>query len=896
VNVPEPILPLPSPNHLPRQQPRQQPRAQAPRWTPVALAACHLACGLWWGVQGAHAAEAAASTGQASTGQAGTTGQRAPAKVASGTWPFSLSFPPALTGATEPHNGQEPLFFSADVLDGEADVRTRAKGNVRLRQGNLRVQADELTHTMANNTATAEGHVLITKNGNAFWGPKLTIQLDALTGEFIKPHFWLASTKAGGEAERVEFMGENRLRAQHTSYSSCRPEDLPDGTPGEPDWSLKTSDIDLDFERNEGRARNAVIWFKGVPILAAPTLTFPLNEARKSGWLPPSFDYDTKSGFELTAPYYWNIAPNRDMTIAPMLSTRRGAGLDTEYRYLSRLDEGSVHVFGIPDDRVAKQGRSLVDFRHKGQFEEGNSLARNGYDLRWRHVSDDDYWKDFPHNLPTLTPRLYESHAGFERQLNARKWGLGDSQTTLYASVQRWQTLRDLSPATATEAALSAVEAPYRREPQMGVRSRSGHETGTVWAAQAEFNRFAHSDPTKPTGNRLHATGQVSRTFNVGGLQMSPRLSMQATSYDMDQALTNGQRGATRALPTLSLDSGMAFERPVSLFDKSLTQTLEPRLQYVRTPYRDQSMLPLFDSATRDFNHYAIYSENAFTGADRVNDANQITLGVTSRLIDQLDGTEALRLGVVQKLLLADQRINPDGDGPITQRLSDLLLLGSTNVLKHWTLDSFLQFNAQNHATSRGLMSARYSPGSWRTLYFGYNYTRGSTGQLELGWQWPLAGVMPSLTGFQRNEPQASVPGMSAPVAAAAPSAVAQAISQATGNSVSGCGGTWYGVGRLNYNTRDRLMTTSLVGVEYDAGCWIGRVVAERISTGRTQASTRIMFQLELSGLSRISLGSNPLRSLRENIPGYRMLRDERTTASPADASTGPAPYSDSDD
>jgi LPS-assembly protein len=788
-------------------------------------------------------------------------GDVASAPAASPSAPLRLSFSlPAPQG--DPHNGKLPLFFEADHLEGESGSRTRATGSVRLRQGGLRVRADELTHTQSDNTARALGHVVITRNGNIFSGPELMLKLDTLEGEFIRPHFWFARTKAGGQAEHVQFLGQNRLRADKTSYSSCTPDTLPDGTLAEPDWSLKTSSVYLDFDANEGTADNAVIWFKGVPILAAPKLTFPLNDARKSGWLPPSFDFDSKSGFEMSAPYYWNIAPNKDMTLAPTLSVRRGMGLDTEYRYLAPRDEGVLHVVGLPDDRVAMRSRGLLDFAHKGSLEEGNLLSQTRYDLRWLRVSDDNYWKDFPHGLPSLTPRLYDSHANVERQLNSRNWGLGDSQTTLYGSVQSWQTLRDLDPLA--DPTLSRIDTPYRREPQLGVRSRSGNDTGLVWAMQGEFNRFTNPDTTKPGGNRVHGVGQLSRTYNLAGLNLTPKVSLNATSYEMDQAMSNGQRNASRVLPTFSLDSSLVMERPVHLFSRDLTQTLEPRLQYVRTPYKDQGFLPLFDSAPRDFNQYAIYSENAYTGVDRISDANQVTLGVTSRLLDDATGAEALRLGVVQKLLLADQRINPDGPEPITQRLSDLLLLGSTSVIPNWTFDSSAQFNAQNHAMSRGLFGVRYSPGPWRTVGAAYRYTRDASEQLDLGWQWPLAGPVRSTAAQVRDEALADPLNLSG--------------RRASGNS---CGGTWYSVGRMSYSMRDSRLTDALLGVEYDAGCWIGRVVAQRTSVGRTQASTRIMFQLELSGLSRISLGSNPLRTLKENIPGYRLLQDDSVAVPP---------------
>jgi len=466
---------------------------------------------------------------------------------------------------------------------------------------------------------------------------------------------------------------------------------------------------------------------------------------------------------------------------------------------------------------------------------------------------------------------LYDSHVNVERQLNSRNWGLGDSQTTLYGGVQSWQTLRDLDPKS--DPVASGIESPYRREPQLGIRSRSGNDTGLVWSMQGEFNRFTNADPTKPIGNRVNAVGQLSYLANIGGLSLTPKISLNSTTYDMDQPLAStGNRSASRTLPTFSLDSGLTMERPLHIFDKDVIQTLEPRIQYVRTPYKDQSGLPLFDSAPRDFNQYAIYSENAFTGVDRISDANQVTMGLTSRLLDPQNGAEALRLGVVQKLLLSDQRINPNGDGPITQRLSDLLLLGSTSVIPNWTVDGTMQFNAQNHAAERGVMGVRYSPGAWRTIAASYNYTRNASGQVDLGWQWPIAGPLPPMEAVRQ---EAVVDPMN--------------LSGSRRANTGACGGTWYSVGHMSYSMFDKRVINSLLGFEYDAGCWVGRVIAERVSVGAT-ASTRIMFQLELVGLSRVSLGSNPLRALKDNIAGYRLLHDD--TAAPPE----PAPLTFSTD
>jgi len=810
---------------------RRTHRPLSTRWTPVALAAALVASPL--GASLAMAAEPSVPVD--------------PLRFS-----FNLDVPTA--GKDNP---ALPLYFEADQLEGHPDDRLRAVGKVKLTQGDLIVRADEVTHTHEDNVAQAVGNVRITRRGDFYSGPALTLKLDTLEGEFVHPTYRFARTGAGGQADLVEFLGNNRLRATNATYSSCTPENTADGQPGEPDWVLSTSKVTMDIDANEGRAEGAVIRFLGVPILGAPVLTFPLTDARKSGWLPPSFDVDNKSGFELAEPYYWNIAPNQDATLTPTLSTRRGAGLDAEYRYLLPSDTGSLHVYTLPYDNVEMRSRGLVDFKHQGDLNTAGDPTVTNYELRWRRVSDDNYWKDFSRGLPTLTPRLYDSHATIERQLNTRNWGLGPSQTSLYANVQTWQTLRDLSP---TADADTQIISPYRREPQVGVRSRSTSEGGWAWTLQSEFNRFTNEDRTRINGDRVHAAAKLEKTMGDSGISLTPRVTLHAVSYSVDRPLDNGQREATRFIPTFSLDSGATLERPAHYFGRDLIQTLEPRVQYVYTPYRRQSDLPLFDSAPRDFNQYSSFDENAFTGVDRISDANKLNLGLTTRLLNPLTGEESMRLGLVQGLLFSNQRITPN-DGPeVKQNLSDLLLLGSTNVAPHWTLNGTAQFSAQGHRNERSVMGVRYSPGAWRTVNVDYRYTRNSNEQLALGWQWPIFGQKPPLDDSMARQ-------------AVAANTTLNLDRPTTGGP--SCKGTWYSVGRLNYSLRDNRFADTLLGFEYDAGCWIGRIVAERLSVGRDQASTRFMFQLELVGLSR--LGSSPLRALKDNIPGYRLLRDDNS-------------------
>ena len=366
-----------------------------------------------------------------------------------------------------------------------------------------------------------------------------------------------------------------------------------------------------------------------------------------------------------------------------------------------------------------------------------------------------------------------------------------------------------------------------------------------------------------PRGTRLHALADLSLPLRAPGWWLVPRLAVNAASYQVDPATQSGYR-VSRTIPTASLDAGLLFERSTRIAGRDLRQTLEPRLLYVSTPYRDQRLVPNFDAAAKDFNEVSVYSANAFSGVDRVSDAHQATFGVTTRFFEDRSGAELLRLGIAQRLLLRDQRITPNADGSAnidvipegpaaTRRLSDLLLFGGATIAPRWKLDAAIQYNGDIDRPVRSRLAAVWSPGPFRTISAGYRYARGSSEQVEVAWQWPL----------YRRDVDASIVQLP-PRPGTLRSAARDEL----------CAGTVYGVGRINYSMRESRLTDSILGLEYDAGCWIGRVVLERQSTGRREAATRLLLQLELVGLSK--LGSNPLQTLRDNVPGYRLLRDNR--------------------
>ena len=762
------------------------------------------------------------------------------------------------------------VTLTADDVVSHIGGVTQASGKVEVKRLDTTLFADLLTYDRLSDTAHGQGHVRISRGLDWFSADRVDLELTRNAGTLVGTEYELGARKAGGHAERIELRDRNHSTAYDANYTSC----TRDG-PDEPDWIISGKQIDIDTTNNEGKATSAVLHFLGVPILYAPSLTFPVTAERKSGWLPPTGDLSNRSGFTLSVPYYWNISPNLDATLSPGYATKRGVELTGELRYLQPNDLGQATAYALPNDEVYGDPRAAFEWAHEGSRSDWLT-----YSARVQRVSDDAYWKDFPSQMPALTPRLMPTDLSGTRRF--LPWG-DAGEIDAYARVQRFQTLQD--PGEFDPASLISV--PYQRSPQVGLRGNVTLKDQVRLDFEAEANRFDLSgtprennvvvkdncvayldaikslDPTNPAttcpdpattlsylkanklafaspddrvgGARAHFVGAISRNFSSDWGRFEPRMSIHGVTYRTDADASGNRVDVTRWIPTFSADSAFSFERQAQFFGRDLVQTLEPRFLYVLTPYHDQSTLPLYDTAAKDFNEVSIYSENQFTGQDRVNDANQLTAGVTTRFNDSGNGRELLRLGIAQKLLFKDQQTTPDGT--IDQhKLSHLLLYGSSSAMEHWSFDGIVEEDSASKKgwTQRAVVSARYHPGPFQTMSVTYRYARDSSEQWEVGGQWPV----------YRREPRAN-----------------------------GCGGTLYAVGRADYSVSDHRATYAIGGFEYDAGCWIGRLMVERTSTGRNEGTTHLVLQLELNGLS--TLGTGSLKVLKDNVPGYQPLRND---------------------
>lgn len=744
-------------------------------------------------------------------------------------------------------NAAYPTFIAASRIDGRNDNEVVAEGEAELRRTNTSLSADRLTYWKVEDEMEAVGSVRYAKEADSMAGPKLRLNLTDSTGYFEQPSYSITRsakeqkqayspalgatvqpvrkvpsfiarekkekpviatiagevvdadqnlTTASGKADRLDFQGENRMRLTNATYSTCSADD--------PDWYARVAELDLDYDREVGEGHDATVVFKGVPLFYTPWLSFSLNNKRKSGLLTPTFGTSSKSGLEFTLPYYWDIAPNMDATIAPRLMSKRGLQVNTEFRYLNYDYQGLARVEWLPNDRLADRNRYGYSILHS------HPNLGHGFSglLNISGVSDGTYLRD-------LSTRINQASQGnLLRQgvLNYSGWWGGAS-----LNLQTYQTLQD--------PALPPVVKPYQRLPQVTVVSnRPEFFGGTAFAFNGEYVNFDH--PTLDTARRFTLYPQLSLPLQTPAWYVTPKIGLHSTRYDIDRRTTTGPDSIVRNLPVLSVDAGVAFERDLNWFGKGLVQTLEPRLFYLLVPQRTQDQIPVFDSGLADFNFATIFSDNIYSGVDRIADANQITAALTSRLIDPQTGEEYVRGMVGQRYYFAKQHVTLPGEPARPGGASDFLAAMSGRLMPRTYADVAWQYDPRDGETERFVLGGRWQPDFAKVLNASYRYTRdhtlegGTAGirQVDFSAQWPL------MRG-------------------------------------------WYGVGRFNYSLKERKIIETIGGLEYNGGCWVGRLVLQRYATSSGDTNTALFVQLELNDFSKI--GSNPLELLSRRIPGY---------------------------
>lgn len=704
--------------------------------------------------------------------------------------------PNAGNSATPTPSGQDAaVYIRADQLSGTQGQNIEASGNVELRRDKGVVTADKLRYAVPTDKVEADGNVCLKQQGVTLTGPKLDYHMNSQVGSMDKPVFTLNSKETDnqfsrlglnprGNADVINFEGENQFRLKNASYTTC--------PVGDDDWYLRVKDLQIDNTRQVGTAHSAIIEFKGKPILYTPWIDFPLDNRRRSGLLAPTFGTTGKSGAEISIPWYWNIAPNYDATFNPRFMTKRGLQMGGEFRYLSDNYRGFLSGEFLPD-RVTSTNRWSVFTQHDQAFAPGWTGR-----VVYQRVSDSNYFRELSNQISATSLTNLNQEASLTYQ--AEWWSAS-------ARVQQYQTLQDPN---------APVVPPYSRLPQLTWRALRSNDYGFEFSLNNELTRFAH--PTLINGTRVVAYPSVSLPLlNEFGF-ITPKIGVHYTNYMLDSTATTPTNNVSRTLPIMSINSGMYFDRNINLFNRAYQQSLEPRLYYVYIPYKDQSALPNFDSAEMDLNYAQLFTENRFVGNDRINDANQLTAAMTSRLLDTENGLERLRVAIGQRLYFSPQQVTLPGGTPTNNKSSDILASIGGQINQAWRAEAAAQYNTQLSQLVRNSYTASYRPEPGKVLNLSYRTIIGEVNQIDFSTQWPIA-------------PR------------------------------------WYGMMRYNYSIRDKRIVEGLAGLEYNGGCWAMRGVFQTIATASNTTSTSFFIQLELNGLGR--LGSNPLDVLKLSVPGY---------------------------
>lgn len=663
-------------------------------------------------------------------------------------------------------------------------------GNVRIRMGQRLLTADKAEVDATERSIRLEGTV-------EYLDPSLHVRGEggnfaAGAGEFEGAQFELKERGVRGAASGVKLRGESVVDLEGVRYTAC--------PPGNDDWKLRAGRISIDQATRVGTGNDVKLEFKGATILYAPWITFPVGDVRKSGLLFPTIGNGSKTGTQVAVPYYWNIAPNYDATITTRYFSSRGLRLDPEFRYLTRRSDGTFTAEYLFNDLEDGGSRSLLDLEHVTHLQPTTRLR-----LDAAHASDERYFEDFGVGFEGTSVTYLNRLA--EARHDTAHW-------SLVGRVQDYQTL---------DPDLADAEQPYAILPQVAVLGRwRNFAPGLSALLRGEATHFDRD--TGVTGVRVDAEPSLEWRAETRAAHLAASAAWRATSYSLSDAAPGIDESPLRTVPTLSLDTGFVLERAAGSKGNRL-QTLEPRALFLYVPYRDQDDLPVFDSGLPDLNLVQLFRTNRYVGADRVGDANQLSVGLTSRLLDASRGRQFLSATLGQAIYFEDPRVRLP-DEPVRNRsTSDLIAELELSAFKHWNARLGYQWNPDRSQSERSEFYLQYRPASDRVVNAGYRFRRDLLEQVDVSAAWPISD-------------------------------------------------RWRAYGRWVYSLNEDKTLDQFAGFEYGSCCWAVRVVTRRFVSSRTgDTDTSIGLELELKGLSSVGVDNEAF--LREAIRGYSALPPE---------------------
>ncbi|USF87461.1 LPS-assembly protein LptD [Candidatus Endoriftia persephonae] len=682
--------------------------------------------------------------------------------------------------------------IEADALQLDQQRNTTLfQGNVKVRRNEAYLEAQQALHQREQNLLELEGDILLQRPGLRASGEQGQFDLNSDQGWLEQVEYRFPERNARGNASRAEFNGDNHSRYEDVSYTSCRP--------GQSDWQLEAESLELDREEGVGVARHATLKLAGVPVLYAPYYSFPIDDRRKSGFLAPSLGSSSRGGTELTTPYYLNLAPDYDATLYPRLMSKRGLMLGGELRFLGADYKGLVEAEYLNDQEDNRPGhRGAFNLEFNNQFAPGWSS-----EIRANAVSDIDYLTDFGSGLTITSSRHIERRG--ELRYQDRNW-------SLLARLQNFQTV---------DRSIAATDRPYARLPQLRANYANAlFDNASLLNVQAEYVYFDHSE--KVRGHRLSLSPSISLPLRRSWGHLTPRFALNHASYQLDQN-SGSNDSPSYTSSSFSLDGGLIFERDSDWFGLPAQQTLEPRIHYLYTPFEDQSEIPNFDSAELDLSFANLFRDNRFSGSDRVGDANQLSLGLSSQLLEQRSGRQRLRASIGQIFYFHDREVQlPD---VTSETNSESAIVGelSAQLSNQWSSSATLRWdsNLEDGRFDRARAAIHYKDREQHLFNLGYNYQRDTIEDVDFSLYWPFSYRLTTIAALKQS-------------------------------------------------LLHRRSMNQVIGLDYGGRCcWRLRAVFQSYVTDADEkADKRIMLQLVLNGLG--AFGRSAEQTLKDSIFGYQ--------------------------
>lgn len=739
---------------------------------------------------------------------------------------------------------------SAQRISSTDSTHYLLEGDVRMQRLDQLLRADTLRYATDTTAYTAQGHVrmqdrsmmLAAESAHGTQQPPLTQVSDI--------RYQMLQQRGNGTAASADMSDADHGKMLDGTYTTCDPDDVR--------WHLHADRLDIDKQANKGYAHAVSLYYGNVPFFWFPYLSFPLSDARESGFLSPHIGYSDRSGVVLGAPYYLNLAPNYDATLEPRVASRRGAMLTGQFRFADTADKAQLDFNLVPHDNAADNERAqyaqtpplfqgpdspvdIPDRRYAVHLQQSSTFSDHwGSAIDIERVSDKQYFQDYGNSLTDSATALLGSSA----YLNGRgSW---------------WNASIGGDATQIVQTTLSNAVQPYMRLPRATLQAEHGLPGGLVGGVDSEYVNFRRGPfdllgATPGTtqridsleGQRVDVYPYLAWPIETAGYFMRPQLGVRYTGYDLRHldgyaashpgAPSFADTSPSRTTPIFSFDAGMIFERPLTAFGTALTQTLEPRLYYLRVPYRDQSGLPIFDTQLPTFDFPGLFRSNTFVGADRQTNANNLTLALTSRLIDAASGDQLLSASLGQIRFFDPQRVQLPGQPEVDFSGSDYVAELDLRLNDNWNLTWDQQYNPHArmldpqtqllvdnlHHTDLSAFGVQHRFGAEGSVNFSYRFRRGLLEQVDTSALLPL-------------------------------------------------NANWSLVGRYYYSLMHKQLLEAFAGAQYDSCCVSLRVVLRRYITtiGQTRPSNGVYFELEFKGLG--NTGSRTEDFLRRAILGYR--------------------------